>query len=65
MSHYIAHVHVLRHGQCQTMQFTVDAASARLAGAQAEDDAMRLVEGATEAVADCVLLLNPVFNRAA
>ncbi|HEX4147388.1 MAG TPA: hypothetical protein VHY20_00310 [Pirellulales bacterium] len=65
MSHYVAHVHVLRYGQCQSMRFTVDAASAVLAAHQAEADAMRLVDGAVEAIADRVLLLNPVFNRAA
>jgi hypothetical protein len=39
------------------MRFTVDAHSAVEAQHQAERDAMSCIDGATEAIADCVLLV--------
>lgn len=57
MSHYLVSVCVLRRGQLKPMRFTVDAHSAVEAQHQAERDAMSCIDGATEAIADCVLLV--------
>ena len=64
MGHYLVHVNVLVNGQCRQMRFSVDAASAADACEQAEDDAMRVVEGIELAVADRALRLREVLRVA-
>lgn len=62
MGHYLVHVNVLVNGRCCQMRFTADAASAASACSEAEDEAMRIVEGIELAVADRALRLREVFG---
>jgi hypothetical protein len=64
MGHYLVHVNVLVDGRCRQMRFTVDAASADDACVQAEDEAMRVVEGIELAVADRALRIREVLRVA-
>ena len=64
MAHYLVSLHVMVRGQCRQMRFTVDAASAPLACEQAEDDALRTVDGIEDAFADRALRMRELCPAA-